>query len=154
MSEVPPTQPEPTPEPIAAAEAIPPTEPAPAAQPAPPSAPALGPGPSAEEKSQAMLAWFLAIPTGVIAPLIFFLMATDKPFLKRQAGMVLGLQVCLIIGSIIGGILTMVLIGIFILLAIWIANLVFCIMGGLAAKDGKEYDIPMVGPFIKKTLNL
>lgn len=124
------------------------------AQPAPTSAPAFGAGPSADEKSQAMLAWFLAIPTGFIAPLIFFMMATDKPFLKRQAGMVLGFQICIAIGSIVGAILTMVLIGVLILLAVWVANLVFCIMGGLAAKDGKEYEIPMVGAFIRKTLNL
>lgn len=68
--------------------------------------------------------------------------------------MVLGFQVCLVIGSIVGAILAMVLIGFLILAAIGVANLVFCIMGGLAAKDGKEYEIPMVGPFIRKTLNL
>jgi uncharacterized Tic20 family protein len=158
MSEVPPTQPEPTPEPtpepVAAAEVTPPAEPTPPVEPAPFSAPALGAGPSAEEKNHAMLAWFLSIITYFIVPLIFFLTATDKPFVKRHAGMALGFQICLIVASIVAGILTFVFVGFLLFPLIGVANIAIGIMGGLAAKDGKEYEVPVVGPFIRKTLNI
>lgn len=105
----------------------------------------LGNGPSQEEKTHAMLAWFLAIVSGFIAPLIFYIIATDKPFVKRHAAMCLGLQLA---GTIIIVVLIVTVVGILLVPVIWIALLVFIIMGGLAANKGENYDVPVVGKMI------
>lgn len=38
--------------------------------------------------------------------------------------------------------------------AIWILHAVICIMGGMAANKGENYEVPVVGKFIADTLKL
>lgn len=105
----------------------------------------LGTGPSQEEKTQAMLSWFLSLLVGFIPPLIFFVISTDKPFVKRHAAMCLGLQIA---GTIIMFVLAITVVGMLLIPIVWIAMLVFVIMGGLAANKGDNYDVPVVGKMI------
>ena len=111
----------------------PPTEPV--------STPMMGPGPSQDEKTHAMLAWFLG-PFIFLVPLIIFLISNEKPFAKRHAAMSLGFEILIVIVygvtfvTCIGPIICMVL------------AIVVSIMGGMAANKGDRYDIPGVGPMI------
>ena len=100
-----------------------------------------GMGPSQEEKTHAMLAWYLA-PFIPLVPLVIFLISSEKPFAKRHAGMSLGLQIAVIICSVVTFI-TVVGPGLF-----WIVGLVFSIMGGMAANKGDTYEVPVVGKMI------
>ena len=45
--------------------------------------------------------------------------------------------------------LAMILIGFLVLLAIWICNLVFCIMGAVACSNGKDFKVPYTLRLIK-----
>jgi uncharacterized membrane protein len=126
MSETPPTQdPIPTPDPV------------PTPTPTPTPMMSLGSGPSQEEKTQAMLSWFLSIVAGFIPPLIFFIIAADKPFVKRHAAMCLGLQIA---ATAVYIILFVTVVGILLVPVLGIVCLVFAIMGGLAANKGVYYD--------------
>jgi uncharacterized protein len=105
----------------------------------------LGSGPSQDEKTNAMLAWFLSIVLPIIAPLIFFVISTDKPFAKRHAAMSLGLHLG---ASIICFVLAITIVGILLIPVVYLVVLVFVIMGGLAANKGETYDVPGIGPMI------
>lgn len=141
--------PAPTPDPEEAVSAPPPTT-----EPAVVMPVAVPGGITQEEKTFAMVAWFGGIVAGFIPALVIYLMATDKPFAKRHAGMALGLQVVAVIAAFVAFILSFVFIGIFLFPVIGIGMLVFSIMGGMAASNGQAYDVPVVGPMIAKTLNL
>ena len=107
--------------------------------------PGLGMGPSQEERTQALLSWVLSILTGFLAPLIFFLISNDKPFVKRHAAMCLGLQ---IVATIIIIILVITVVGILLAPVVSVACLVIAIMGAIAANKGDNYDVPGIGNMI------
>ncbi|MBS1726175.1 MAG: DUF4870 domain-containing protein [Armatimonadetes bacterium] len=151
--------PEPTPEPTStpAPEATSaPTESAPTPPMSAPTAayPRAGGMVTQDEKTYAMLAWFLSIIFGLLAPLIIFLISNDKPFAKRHAAMALGFEIAMTICSIISGILMAVLIGLIILPVVIIFALVINIMGGMAASRGENYEPPIFGPMIAKMFNV
>jgi uncharacterized membrane protein len=107
--------------------------------------PGLGSGPSQDEKTHAMLAWFLSIVLPIIAPLIFFVISSDKPFAKRHAAMSLGLHLA---ASIVSVVLVITIVGALLVPLVYLAVLIFVIMGGLAANNGNNYDVPGIGPMI------
>lgn len=59
--------------------------------------------------------------------------------------MCLGLQIA---GTIIMFVLAITVVGMLLIPIVWIAMLVFVIMGGLAANKGDNYDVPVVGKMI------
>jgi uncharacterized Tic20 family protein len=78
--------------------------------------------------------------------LIVWLSNKDKPekaFVNDQSKEALNFQITILIASIIGILLIPVVIGIFLLLLVGIANLVFCIVAGIAASKGTEYRYPV-----------
>ena len=105
-----------------------------------------------DQKTMAMLAHLLGILTGFLGPLIIWLINKDKPeaaFVNDQAKEALNFQITLLIVYIVGIVLSIILIGIFINLAAWIACLVFSILGGMKANEGVEYRYPFALRLIK-----
>ena len=68
--------------------------------------------------------------------------------------MALGLQIAAFVGYIISGFLMIILIGVVTYIAVGIFVLVVCIMGGLAANKGDDYDVPVVGKMIANMFKL
>jgi len=165
----PPEEPIVTPEP----DPVPAPEPAPEPAPAPPSAasqamssmmadaPKGGPVPfsappdpsvPAEEKTQAMLSWVLMFFVSFISPLIFFLISTDKPFVKRHAATGLAMAItglCIGIGMFVVGIILALARPLALLvIPLWgiisLAMLAVLIMGIIAANAGSRFDPPVI----------
>ncbi|MFP4401129.1 MAG: DUF4870 domain-containing protein [Candidatus Woesearchaeota archaeon] len=86
--------------------------------------------------------------TSFIGPLIIYVIGEDKD-VKRQSANALNWQISLIIYSIISSILIFVVIGIVLLIALSIMNLVFCIMAAVKANEGEEWKYPMTIQFLK-----
>ena len=103
-----------------------------------------------EEKTFAMLSWFLPIVVGFIGPLIFFLISNDKPFAKRHAAMSLGLQLFVTVSMIVSFFLVFLIIGFILMPLVGVFGLVITIIGGIAASKGENYEVPIVGPMIAK----
>ena len=83
--------------------------------PVPPSAAPLNP---ADEKLWATLVHLGGLFLGFLAPLIGYLVLRDRgPFVRAQTATALNFQLTLIIAYLVGGILTFLLIGVFIILA-------------------------------------
>lgn len=105
---------------------------------------------SKDAKTWAMLCHLLAIFTGFLAPLIIWLIKKDEePFVDEHGKEALNFQITVFIASFVSGILTMVCVGVFMLLAVAIANIIFCILATVKANKGQPYRYPVSIRFIK-----
>jgi uncharacterized protein len=106
-----------------------------------PSAPPLRPD---EEKTWAILAHLLPFVAGFLAPLVIWLVFKGRgPYLENQAKESLNFQLTLLIAYIVGGVLSVIGIGLIILLAAWVVSLVFGIMAAVAVSKYEWYRYPV-----------
>jgi len=105
--------------------------------------------PDKDSKTFAMLAHLLGI-IGFLGPLIIWLIKKDQsPFVNDQGKEALNFHITMLIGYIVGFILTWFCIGFFIILAVWIVSLVFSIVGAMKANSGIAYRYPISIRIIK-----
>ena len=87
---------------------------------------------------------------GLIGAIVMYVLFKDRgPFVRQHATTTLNFQITLIIVDIIGLITSFLIIGIFILAAAWVVNIIFSIMGALAANRGEPYYYPLAIRFFK-----
>jgi uncharacterized Tic20 family protein len=107
---------------------------------------------SQDDKTMAMLSHLLGIVIGFIGCLIIWLINKDKPekaFVIDQAKEALNFQITIFIASFISVLLVAVFIGLLLAPAVFIINIVFCIIAGMAANKGVEYRYPFALRLIK-----
>jgi len=109
-----------------------------------------------EERTMGMLCHLLAlagyvIPFGnIIGPLIIWLVKKDQfPFVNDQGKESLNFQISITIYAIVSGILTMVVIGLPLLIAVGIFGLVEIILASMKANQGIPFRYPLTIRFIK-----
>jgi uncharacterized Tic20 family protein len=116
----------------------------PAPQPA-----AAAPLSEAEDKQWASFAHLGGI-LGFLPALIIWLVFKDRgPKTNVEAKEALNFQITLIIGYIIGAILTFVIIGGLISLAVWVVGIIFSILGFTKVNAGGSYRYPFALRLIK-----
>lgn len=87
---------------------------------------------------------------GFLPSLIIWLIFKDRgPFTNTEAKEALNFQITILIAYVVGSILTVILIGVFIVWAAWIVSVVFSIIAFLKAKDGQHYRYPFAIRLIK-----
>ena len=97
----------------------------------------------ADEKLWATLLQLGGLFFGFLAPLIGYLVLKDRgPFVRHYAATALNFQLTLLIVTIIGSILTIVLVGFLILFAAWLVGIVFSIIAAVKANRGEWYQYP------------
>ena len=102
-----------------------------------------------DEKLWSILVHVGGILFGFLAPLIGFLVLKDRgPFVRAHTATALNFQLTMLIGYLIGAATTLLLIGIFILIAVWIATVVFGIIAAVAASQGRYYVYPLATKFV------
>jgi len=105
---------------------------------------------SKDARTWAMLCHLLAIFTGFLAPLIIWLIKKDEdPFIDEHGKEALNFQITVCIAMFVSGILTMVCIGVILLLAVIVANVIFCVLATVKANKGEPYRYPVSIRFIK-----
>jgi uncharacterized Tic20 family protein len=103
-----------------------------------------------DERNIALLSHVLAFFTSFIGPLVIYLVKKDESkFISDHAKESLNFQITLILGYIIGVILSLILIGIVVLLALGVLNIVFIVVASIKAAEGKPYLFPFNIRFIK-----
>lgn len=103
-----------------------------------------------EERMWAMLAHLSEIVFAIIAPiLILAIFGKRSSFVADQAKEALNFHITLLIAAVVSAILVVVIIGFFMLFAVAIYGLVFAIIGGLAANEGKTYRYPITLRLVK-----
>jgi uncharacterized protein len=102
-----------------------------------------------DEKLWSILVHIGGIVFGFIAPLIGYLALKDRgPFVREHTAAALNFQLTMLIGYLIGAVTVVLLIGIFILLAVWVLTLVFGILAAVAANQGRYYTYPLSIRFV------
>lgn len=113
------------------------------------AAPIAGEIPS-DQRTMAMLCHLLGLFTSFVGPLILWLIKKDEmKFVDDQGKEALNFQITVLIASIIASLLTAVCIGLILLPAIGIADVVFCILAAVAANKGQAYRYPATIRLIK-----
>jgi len=105
-----------------------------------------------DDRTMAMIGHLSGIVAGFIGPLVIWLInkdKSDKGWLNDQAKEALNFQITMIIGWLIAGILTMVLIGMLLIPVLFLANIILCIMAGMKANEGVNYRYPFAIRLIK-----
>ena len=127
-----------------------PTQPPPPPPAAPPPSGGERPMSQSDERTWAMLAQLSGIILGFIGPLIVMLVFGPRSaFVKKESTEALNFQITVTIAYIVSLILTIVVIGAFLILVVIILNIVFCIIAGLKNKDGIEYRYPLTLRLVK-----
>ncbi|HEX4795191.1 MAG TPA: DUF4870 domain-containing protein [Humisphaera sp.] len=110
-----------------------------------------GPPPTRDEQTMAMICHITGI-FGIlnwVGPLIFYTSRKDSPFIQDQSRQTLNWALTVIIGFVLGLATWCILIGIFIFIATFITNLVFCIIAAIKANQGIAYRFPFSIKFFK-----
>ncbi len=102
-----------------------------------------------DSNNMALLIWILTIFAGFIPGLIFYLVKKDDPYVLDQAKEALNWSITAILGYVAGMILSLILIGLLVILAVGILHLVFCIMGAIACSKGQAFRCPFALRLIK-----
>jgi uncharacterized Tic20 family protein len=108
-----------------------------------------------DEKLWATLIHLSPLVAGVIGfpflgPLIGYLVLRDRgPFVRWHTAQALNFQLTLLIGYVIGLLLAIVVIGFFIIVAVWVASIVFMIIAAIAANRGEYYSYPLTISFVQ-----
>ena len=111
-----------------------------------------GAEPSSDAKTMALLAHMLGIVSGFVGPLIIWLIKKDEDeFIDDQGKEALNFQITVLIAGVAMFILTCITLGFAAPLAAVLAvvDLIFCILAGVAAGDGKRYRYPFAIRLIK-----
>lgn len=101
--------------------------------------------PTQEEKKFAMLSWGLAILVGFISPLIFYLVAKDKPFAYFHAAQGLAFHLAALVAGIVIGTLTCGIGWI----VVTIFAIVVSIIGIVKASNNEMFVPPLTGGLAK-----
>lgn len=104
---------------------------------------------SQDSRNIALMTWIGTIFFGFIPGLILYLVKKDDPYIQDQAKEALNWSITVVIGYFAGLILTLVVIGILVVIAVGIAHLVFCIMGAVSVSKGNTFRVPFAIRLIK-----
>ncbi len=97
-----------------------------------------------------MLCHLLAIVTGFLGPLVIWLIKKDQSkFVDDQGKEALNFQITVLIAMLIAGATTLICIGVVLVPAVGIADLVFCIIAAVEANKGVAYRYPLTLRLIK-----
>jgi uncharacterized protein len=118
-----------------------------------PPPPQTSAGPQ-EDRTIALITHLSGIIAGFIVPLIMWLInkdKTDKAWLTEQSKEALNFQITIAIAYVAAIILTTITFGLlfFLPMLVWVANLVFCILGGVKVNAGESYRYPFALRLIK-----
>ena len=103
----------------------------------------------ADEKLWATLVQIGGILFNWIPALIGYLVLKDRgPFVRAHAATALNFQITIFIAYVVGGLLSIVFIGIFVILAAWVLNIVFSIIAAVKANQGEYYTYPIAIRFV------
>jgi len=112
------------------------------------AAPAQPLSPS-DEKLWATLIHVGGILFGFLPALIGYLVLKDRgPFIRAHSATALNFQLTLIIAYAVGTITSLLLIGFVVMLAAWVASIVFGIIAAMAANRGEGYVYPLAIKFV------
>lgn len=97
------------------------------------------------------LAGFIGVPLGnILGPLVVWLIKRHEyPFVEEQGKESLNFQISMTIYALIAALLTLVVIGIFLIIGLVIADIVFVIIASVKTSNREAYRYPLTIRFFK-----
>ncbi|GAA2022560.1 hypothetical protein GCM10009819_01490 [Agromyces tropicus] len=137
----------------------PPTPPAGGPPPPPPGGPTPPPPGGGYQQSQPLSPadeklWATLIHVGgalfnFLPALIGYLVLKDRgPFIRAHTATALNFQLTVLIAYVVSFLLMFVVIGFILYPAVWVVNIVFCIIAAIKANQGEYYTYPMAIKFV------
>lgn len=117
----------------------------------PPTNPYATPQPlsPSDERLWATLVHVGGILFGFLPAVIGYILLKDRgPFIRAHTATALNFQITLIIAYAVGAVTSLLVVGIFILIAAGILSLVFSILAAIAANQGQYYTYPLSITFV------
>ena len=105
--------------------------------------------PSDSDCTLAMLSHLLGIFTGCIGSLVIYLTQKKEGYVKEQSKRALNFQLTLLVGYVISWLLVFIFVGVILIWAIAIVNIVFCVLASVATNQGQNYKYPFSLEFVK-----
>ncbi|MET0724794.1 MAG: DUF4870 domain-containing protein [Leifsonia sp.] len=103
----------------------------------------------ADEKLWATLIHVGGILFWIIPALVGYLVLKDKgPFIREHTATALNFQITLVIAEVVGWILSIIIVGLFIVLAVYVVKIVFSIIAAIKANAGELYTYPLAIKFV------
>ncbi|WP_111643103.1 DUF4870 domain-containing protein [Marinimicrobium alkaliphilum] len=102
-----------------------------------------------DEKNMGLITWILTLFFGFIPGLIIYFVKTDSAYIRDQSKEALNWSITAIFAYIVALILTVIVIGVFLIPVIGICHLVFCIMGAVSTSKGNGFRVPFAIRLIK-----
>lgn len=113
-------------------------------------APSGAPLSDSDQRTWAILSHVGGILFSFVAPLVLWLVFKGRgAFVEDQAKEALNFQITILIAYVVGGILSVIGIGVLLIGAAWVATLVFGILAAVAASSGQFYRYPVTIRLIK-----
>ena len=85
-----------------------------------------------------------------IPALIGYLALKDRgPFVRAHSATALNFQLTMLLAGFVGAILSLIIVGVFVLIAVSILIIVFSIIAAIAANNGQFYTYPLSIEFVK-----
>ncbi len=99
----------------------------------------------------AALSGFIGVPFGnIVGPLVVWMIQKDKyPSVVEQGKEALNFQISMTIYAAVAAVLILVVVGIFLLAAIAVVNVVFVIIAAVKTNNGEHYRYPLTIRFLK-----
>jgi uncharacterized Tic20 family protein len=104
---------------------------------------------SQDSKNLALLVWIGTIFFSFVPGLIIYLIKKDDAYAFDQAKESLNWSITAAIGYVAGMILTVILVGVLVLWAVGLCNLIFCVMGAIATSRGETFRVPFALRLLK-----
>lgn len=102
-----------------------------------------------DSKNIALLVWIGTIFFSFVPGLIVYLIKKDDGYVQDQAREALNWAITALIGFLLARILAYILIGVLAYPVVALVNLVFCVMGAVAASQGKAFRVPFALRLVK-----
>ncbi|MEM7680387.1 MAG: DUF4870 domain-containing protein [Planctomycetota bacterium] len=97
-----------------------------------------------------MLAGFVIPMAGLVAPIVIWQLKKEElPELDAHGKAAVNWILSALIYGVVSAILTLVIIGIFMLMAVGLATVVFSIIAGIKANNGEQWKYPLSIQFLK-----
>jgi len=103
-----------------------------------------------DEKLWATLTHVGGILFSWVAPLIAYLVLRDRgPFIRQHTAAALNFHLTMLIAYVVGGVLSLVGIGVLLVFAAYAVSIIFGIMAAVAANSGQYYKYPVAITFVQ-----
>lgn len=102
-----------------------------------------------DSKNMGLLLWIGTLFFGFIPPLVLFFLKADNAYVKQQSKEALNWIITSFIGYFVAGVLSIVVIGLFLFPIIALCHLIFTIMGAISTSKGNDFKVPYAIRLIK-----